>query len=135
MPGPHSPRGVLDRQRWGLLLGVYWAILFTATHVPLPAHDLPRHSDKTVHLAGYAVLAILWTLWRSSGGRVGWRQDVQCLAVIGLYAVLDELLQFPVGRTPDILDVGADVLGAVGGVAVVSIVARCRSAGRLSVDE
>jgi len=135
MPRPHSPRGARYRKRLGFLLGVYWAILFTATHVPMPAHDLPPHSDKTVHLVGYAVLAMLWTLWRSSRVGYGWRQDLQCLTVIGLYAVLDELLQFPVGRNPEILDVLADCLGAVLGMGTVAIVFRWRSADRPSGDE
>jgi VanZ family protein len=119
----------------GKVLIVYWLIMFTATHVPLPAHDLPRHSDKTVHLFGYFVLAILWILWRSAQGDSGWRRDLRCLSVIGCYAVLDEILQYPVGRTPDILDIAADCLGAALGVGIGTLVCRGRFAQRLKSAE
>ena len=46
----------------GLLI-VYWLLLFTGTHIPLP--NLPGGSgnDKLAHFAGYFLLSLLLLLW------------------------------------------------------------------------
>ena len=109
--------------RWGTVLTVYWLFMFTATHIPLPAHGLPRHSDKTAHVCGYAVLAVLFTFWRCwHRAAWDWRSGLGCLATLMVYAVLDEALQYPVGRTPDVMDAVADCLGAVLGIGLGGLV-------------
>ena len=50
---------------------VYWGALFIATHVPLP--PLPASnlgSDKVAHIAAFAGLGFLTSLWLSLGGKL-----------------------------------------------------------------
>jgi VanZ family protein len=95
----------------------YWMGIFTLTH--LPAHELPRvHvSDKIEHLLAYFGLAtvLFLSLWAS---RPTWSDiGMRVLAICLVYALLDELLQIPVGRDAELLDWMADAAGA--SVAVV----------------
>lgn len=76
----------------------------------------PGVSDKTLHLGGYAVLALL-TLRALAGG--AWR-GVTLRTVLGavvitvLYGFKDEWQQmYTPGRSPDLMDVLADFGGAV----------------------
>ena len=98
--------------RWLIALGVYWLVLFTATHVPTPelvAGAMELNVDKLIHLTAYALLATLMlAAWRSLGWRrVGW---TTLLVAVG-YAVFDEFTQPLVGRICDALDLLADVAG------------------------
>ncbi len=73
-------------------------------------------ADKLVHGSLYLVFA--WLVARAVGPRNGrGAQLVQTVAIVALFAALDELHQLWVpGRTADLLDWGADVLGALLGV-------------------
>jgi VanZ family protein len=105
------------------------AFIFTASSVP--GTQLPGHLwDKLVHLLVYALLGILFILPLAEGR---W-QGVTAKAAVGavmlslLYGISDELHQaFTPNRTPDVMDVVADTLGAAAGVAAVLLVARLRA--------
>jgi VanZ family protein len=96
-------------------LPAYWVFLFCATHFPrleLPGR-VPQ-SDKLLHFVAYGLLAFLY--WRFAearhrplSGRFVW----SALAVLVLYAALDEWLQGFIGRSAALTDWLADVLGAV----------------------
>ena len=103
LPHPNQP-GI--RRLVGWLLVIYWTALFIGTHMPVPSGVLRGGSDKVIHLLAYAGLACLLGLWR---GPEKWRSS---LAVVCLFAVIDELLQIPVGRSCELADAVADWLGA-----------------------
>jgi VanZ family protein len=97
------------------------AVIFGASSLSDPGPLPGGVNDKMGHFAGYAILAVL-LLRALAGGRVSgvtWRTAM--LAILGstLYGVSDELHQhFVPGRTPDIADVRADLLGASAGAAL-----------------
>jgi len=109
------------------------AFIFAASSVP--GSQIPGNIwDKLAHLIVYAVLGVFFTI-PLSGGR--WR-GVRVHTIAGaaalslLYGISDEVHQhFTPGRTPDVMDVVADTLGAAAGATVVflaaTIVTRVRS--------
>ncbi len=103
-----------------LAAGVYWAIIFTLTHIPSPSEILLDEYDKLIHGAAYAGLAFLLggvlTIWR------GYQRSI--LAGVWLiaiaYGAFDEFSQqFVPGRTSDPLDLAADAVGATLGLVLV----------------
>jgi VanZ family protein len=78
-------------------------------------------SDKSGHFLGYALLGGLMMRALADGRAVGvtWRTFMIAAVLSALYGVTDELHQrFVPGRTPDIMDVAADAIGACGGAAL-----------------
>jgi VanZ family protein len=108
---------------------VFWAILFLATHMPLPSIGLGKHlSDKILHFSAYAGLAAL-LCWAVSSRRkftvATWGVVV---VVTVVYGAVDELLQIPIqGRTAELGDWAADVGGAVCGTLAFALL--CAAAG------
>lgn len=121
-------------------LAVYWISLFCGTHIPrLP---LPSHFnliDKVCHFAAFAVLALLATLAcatrRRDAGVLDWRTLRNLLLVIAAYGAFDEMTQPLVGRSRELLDWLADVMGALVGTAIFaglwSVARRTERAARL----
>ncbi|KCZ92882.1 VanZ family protein [Hyphomonas johnsonii] len=93
----------------------------------LPGDELPEvHlSDKVEHVIAYAVLATLVTLW------LGPRRAGRALLVVMAYGVGMEVAQALIGtgRTPSVLDAGADLVGAGIGIGVAMLVDRFAVAG------
>ena len=79
--------------------------------MPVPARALPGGSDKLIHFVAYLGLACLLGLLR------GPQKWLSSFAVLAVCAVIDELLQIPVGRSCDVADGLADWLGAAAGTA------------------
>ena len=105
-------------------LAVYWPLLFILTHIPVP--DLARRSgmsDKTMHVLAYMVLVFLAWLAVSPYEKVDWQRTKvwAILAVIIWYGVFDEWLQGRVGRSANLLDFYADIIGAVAGLLILSV--------------
>ena len=105
-------------------LAVYWPALFILTHIPVP--QLARQSgmsDKTMHVLAYMVLTFLAWLALSPYKKVNWRQVRvwAILAVIVWYGFFDEWLQGHVGRSAHLMDFYADLVGALAGLAIMSI--------------
>jgi VanZ family protein len=108
------------------------AVIFAASSVP--GTQLPGHLwDKLVHLLVYAVLGLFFMLplaggrWQGVTGKVAFSAVVLAL----LYGISDEWHQaFTPNRTPDVMDVAADTLGAAAGVAAVVLVGRLRAGFR-----
>ena len=101
------------------LLAGYWCALFVATHVPLPDGLPGAGLDKLYHAAAYAGLALLlstvWSLRRPTS----WKSYVLVVLLIAAYGALDEWIQMHVpGRSAELLDWTADLLGAVAGAAL-----------------
>ena len=120
-----APRGVwLIR---GVICG-YWCCMFLATHLPVErAIEQVPASDKQLHFAAYGLLGLLLPFWSqgvrsdrdaSDRLRLAVRRGMRLIGILWVYAIADELLQIPVGRSAEFLDWMADAIGAVFGVAV-----------------
>ncbi len=117
------PHPVPDPSRWlkrssVVALAVYWTALLVATHWPRlePPLDMP-HSDKYVHTAAYAGLALLaagaWSLHRP----LTWRAAAGLLVGLSVYGALDEITQPITSRHADVADWLADIGGTLLGMA------------------
>lgn len=100
-----------------VLLVVFWASLFLATHLPLPSGGIGRHlSDKALHFAAYAGLALLLCWAISSRRTFSMSTSVMVVLIAAVYATVDELLQIPIGgRMAEVGDWVADIAGAACG--------------------
>lgn len=109
-------------------LALYWVILLTATSLPAP--DLPDvwGSDKLKHYLAYGVLSFLLNLTMLVQERQKYTPQKAALVTIVIcffYGVLDELHQiFIPGRSCELLDLIADIIGAVTGSIIVLFLAR-----------
>ncbi|WP_146572119.1 VanZ family protein [Botrimarina hoheduenensis] len=110
--------------RWGIALGLYWALLFTATHIPTPVMAqgvLQLNGDKLIHAGAYFVLATLALgLIRSLGWQTigGLPARVVVVVAIIAYGVFDEITQPLVNRICDPLDGLADTVGVITAAAI-----------------
>ncbi|MBN2362039.1 MAG: VanZ family protein [Deltaproteobacteria bacterium] len=101
---------------------IYAAIIvaLSSSSRPLPI-ELPFSGcDKLLHVAEYALLALLvrWPLSRMAPP-VARHADAITAALVGLFGLSDELHQSLVpGREADSLDVLADCVGALFGIAL-----------------
>ena len=111
----------LPANRWAArartLAAIYLAVLFTATHLPFESHGGVSYADKVVHYAAYAILTMLVLLgWQLTIGVLQPKHYFAVWLVGTLYGAMDEVTQIPVGRTADVNDWAADVLGVVTGL-------------------
>jgi VanZ family protein len=123
-------------------LAAYWCLLLVALHYPWSI--LRRHAstntDKVVHLAIYGLLAFLFAelIERLAGASrstsAAWWQSGLAVVFVALQGAADELTQPLTGRTCDLLDWVADVIGAIVAVALYRlIVGRFRTAAYATV--
>jgi VanZ family protein len=113
---------------WGPVV-LQMAIIFGASSLSNPGALPGGLSDKAGHFAGYLILSVLLVRALARGRASGATWRVLLVAVLGaaLYGVSDELHQrFVPGRTPDVLDVAADSLGAAAG-ALLALILRFAS--------
>src|SRR3954465_11589133 len=85
---------------------LYWAGLFGATHIPAPRLPPIPVTDKTAHLVSYGFLASLLYLALSRGNRARSSAEVAILVLTILlaYGAIDEWTQIPVGRSCELAD-------------------------------
>jgi VanZ family protein len=90
---------------------------------------VPSGWDKVFHAGAYLVLCVLALRACHRGLHwLGLRETVFALLVTAVYGSLDELHQaFVPGRDASVRDWLADVLGAIGAVAIVGLVVMLRS--------
>ena len=106
---------------WGPVV-VYCLAIFLQSSFSTPA-AVPTFymSDKLLHAAAYAVMAILFyrALGPHPSGNTPVKRAVFSIAFTVLYGISDEFHQsFVPGRSPEWLDVAADAVGAVAGVVI-----------------
>lgn len=108
-----------------VVTALYWALLFTATHVPSSKLPETNINDKLEHFSAYAVLGVLLSVTFSISHKPR-RVDVSALVLmIGLgYGAIDEWLQaLPfVHRDCELADWFADAAGIASAVVLVAIV-------------
>lgn len=121
MPSP--PPSATKRARvLAVVTAVYWLLLFTATHVPVPGSWAPGGDrqtifDKVEHTVAFAGLALLLAATGAAFQQPLLRLIPAVLTAIGVYGAVDELTQqFVPTRSPDVLDWFADMLGASLGI-------------------
>jgi VanZ family protein len=109
-----------------IALGIYWPVIFLLTHIPVPA--IARQSgmsDKTMHMVAYFLLTFLAWCAISPYEKVNWRRRKVwgLLAVLVAYGAIDEFLQGLsfIGRSSDIIDFGANVLGIFLALGILSL--------------
>ena len=113
------------------MLFTYWAMAFTATHLPgETVHGLGRqfrlpfgHLDKIAHFALYLGLSFLlmWFLHHRIRNRLS--ATLMTLAVALGYGALDEWLQsFVPNRSMDLADWAADGVGVTIGIGLFCVV-------------
>lgn len=100
------------------MLAVYWTALCVGTHLPGRFLTAPLNvSDKVLHFLAYTGLGILLAAFLPLLGARDWRVSWGALAIVLVYAALDELGQMLVpGRTAELADWLANAGGAVTGV-------------------
>ncbi len=120
----HWDMAQLLRRRLAILsIVIYWPALFVATHIPIPeVVDELDINDKGLHFVAYFSLVFLCWGAIHPYRKVNWRNfNVWLiLAVVVWYAVIDEWLQFYVGRHCDLNDFLADLCGALASLLVLS---------------
>jgi len=101
----------------------WMAVIFYASSVP--GDEITIHVwDKLLHLGVYSVLGICFLLATANGRRSQVTVKAAVLAVLlaTAYGVTDEFHQnFTPERTPDVMDVLADTLGATVGVTAIGV--------------
>jgi len=122
---PYSPMVLSQPKRLALiLLGLYWPGFFILAHIPIPmAVRRAGMSDKTLHVLAYMLLAFLLGTAVSPDRRLSWRRLRSWLVLVGVlgYGVVDELVQARVGRTADLHDYLADVVGCFIAMGVLTL--------------
>lgn len=105
------------RRVLAVLCGCLWLVAAIGTHIPAWGVPQTGCSDKTLHAAGYAVLAgsFLLALW--SRGIRRKKRFLLAILVLLVYAAVDEITQPLVGRYASVLDWVADAVGV--GIAVL----------------
>lgn len=110
----------------------YACILELATHWPYDPAAYLRimlrterpPSDKTLHFVAYAILAgLLWTCARLRG-MAALRATLAVMAVVAVWAALDEVTQPFFYRAAEPLDWGYDMVGAAIGCGSVAVLDR-----------
>ena len=117
---------------WGPVLA-HMALIFAASSRPDTSAVPSAIPDKVVHFAVYALLGVL-ILRAVAGGRrsgITWLGVVVSIVIATLYGITDEWHQgFVPNRTPDVMDVVADLAGASAGAIVTAGVTRLRASSR-----
>ena len=108
-----------------LPLVFYWIILFTLT--TLPAQSVPSVgvSDKLEHLLAYFVLSILLyltLLFQRKSVLLKNYAMLFTILIVFAYGIIDELHQLMIpGRSCELLDFLADMIGGIIGIIIVKI--------------
>jgi len=102
---------------------LYWPGIFILAHIPIPQLVYRAQvSDKSIHCLAYLLLIFLLWFSVSPDKKVNWRRAAVwwVFFVMAGYAFVDEWLQDYVGRSSDIMDLLADILGIGIGLIIFS---------------
>ena len=132
---PHDPRPTPTATAGKLivrgLLAVYWLLLLVGTHLSWESEpSIALLSDKVLHFAGFAGLALLLAWMLSFRSELTKTRAVIVVVICGLYGAIDELTQPLSGRSCEFNDWLADLAGAAAGVAMFCLVSAIRHGNR-----
>ena len=102
---------------------LYWPAIFVLAHIPIPQLVYKAQvSDKTLHLITYLILVFLLWFAVSPDKKVNWGKAAVwwVFLIMAGYGGVDELLQGYVGRSCDIKDFLANLVGVSGGLILFS---------------
>lgn len=103
---------------------LYWPGIFILAHIPIPQLVYKAQvSDKSLHFLAYLILTFLLWFAISPSKKVNWRKATAWLILIVVvwYGLVDELLQgFVVGRSCDVTDFFANLVGTLAGLILFS---------------
>ncbi|NLF29515.1 MAG: VanZ family protein [Planctomycetes bacterium] len=105
-------RPPLRRLLW-VALAAAWLTAFISTHIPAERVPTLPASDKLLHMATYAGLALIYWLTLAAHPVRGLRRVGLVIASLLAYAVFDEITQPLVNRYASLADGLADAAGAV----------------------
>lgn len=120
MPSPPERRTL--RIRWATRLA--WVVagsclltMFIGTHLPSISMPGFSMSDKVLHCGAFIILTMcLLTSWELTTGPLFATHQSLVALLCAVYGAFDEITQIPVGRSCDLFDWFADVLGIAVGV-------------------
>lgn len=114
------------RRRWWIVLPLAaMAVIFWGSSIPGDPElnpggiaglllDLAPDVQNLLHIPAYAALAAAWRYALPAWGVSGRRAMLTAVGLTILFAISDEFHQgFVPGRTPSLLDIGSDTLGAL----------------------
>lgn len=107
----------------------FWALAFTATHVPLrgPGPETPTGLDKLIHFGIYSLLTLFsWRYFILRNGSISSNRILAWVLIFLVYGALDEWSQRFVGRDPSYGDFLADAAGVMFGMLIVIVDVRRR---------
>jgi VanZ family protein len=114
-----------EQKFFTIILIFYWVCIFISTHIPVPNWTRQMGvSDKTMHFAAYMTLTLMLWFGTSFEKKADWRKFLPwlLLIIVLLYGAADELSQqYLRGRSTDIIDFGANALGATAAMAIVTV--------------
>jgi VanZ family protein len=110
-------KGIARKSR--ILAVLFLIVLFIATHLPSAHAPSVNYWDKALHFSGYAVLTV-FVLFAAgfSFHRLNPRHYFAVWLAAIVYGAIDEWTQPFAGRTCDVNDWAADVLGATSGIII-----------------
>jgi hypothetical protein len=118
------------------VLAIYWIVLFIVSHIPIPQIVYRAQvSDKWLHFLAYINLVFLLWFSISPDRKVSWRNRTAWLIVFGAiaYGGIDELIQPYFGRTKDVWDFAANVVGILAGQLIFTLLLFWQSLLAMSV--
>ena len=105
----------------------YWVTLATLTHLPKLPHAASAALvyDKIVHAVAFGILAALaWWAWPPTEPGQAVRRAAMWFVILAVYAAADELLQPLTGRSCELADWIADIVGIILGLGAAHVVRR-----------
>jgi VanZ family protein len=108
-------------------LVIYWAALLVGTSIPIQSiPSIFEFGDKLEHLSAYAGLSILLNLamvFQNKSEEVKVKHNLYSFFAAAGYGILDELHQiFIPGRSCELLDYIADLIGITLGLIILSVI-------------
>ena len=120
MTTPPHASGRVRKIAW-TCCAILWVLAFAATHIPLQRIPKLPGGDEFLHLAGFAVLTVVYGFALAAQGVAFRRRVVVTVVTMVLYAMLDETTQPLVNRHAHVSDWLADSAGALVGSGVLEL--------------
>lgn len=124
------------RRLYFWLLASWLTLTIGLTSIPNPAFRIDvNHADKKAHFAFYGIIGTLYALWRRESGDSPVKSVLGAVLFTAVFGAFDEVHQrFIPGRSMELLDWTADLVGGIAGSGAVMIASVLNSVGSGSDD-